>query len=91
MPTPEELRKLIGENLAHIREESGMSKSELGEALGYNRYWVLRRETGQSSIDFEDVPQLMDALGIDDPRILWDRGGGNGGCDRGSRYDFDGY
>lgn len=90
MTTPEDLRKTIGENLAHFREEMGLSQSQLGEAVGYNKFWVYRRESGQVSIDFEDVPDLMKALNIDDPRILWDRGGGSG-CDRGSRYDFDGY
>ena len=56
-------RVIVGEQLAAIREEKGISLEELAEKTGYRAHSLARIEEGRWDLDIHCLGQILDALG----------------------------
>lgn len=43
------------QRLRRAREEAGLKQEEVAEMLGRTQYWVSRRETGDTRVDFVEL------------------------------------
>lgn len=59
-----ELKKVVGENVARLRTQAGLTQTELAEKIGVTRVHVTRIETGVSSPSAEVLFALCDALKV---------------------------
>ncbi|MEL6345381.1 MAG: helix-turn-helix domain-containing protein [Myxococcota bacterium] len=53
----------IATRLREIREDAGLSQTELGDRLGKYQAWIHRRESGLSKATFDDVTEWAKACG----------------------------
>ena len=58
-----ENRKLIGQRIAEIRRQKGMSLTDIAEITGLRRSTVWRVETGKFSSTIDVLCKIADALG----------------------------
>ena len=54
----------IGENIARLRKEKGLTQAELGEKLGVSNQAVSKWESGMTMPDVMLLPDLADIFGI---------------------------
>lgn len=60
-----DLLKVIGANIAHLRDALGLSQQQLAEYLHVNRVEISYFETGQRLISNSKLLKLADLAGID--------------------------
>lgn len=60
-----DLLKVIGANMAHLRDALGLSQQQLAEYLNVNRVEISYFETGQRLISNSKLLKLSDLAGID--------------------------
>lgn len=48
----------IRERLIELRSARGLTQAEIGDALGYDRFWYMRRENGQLHLSAADLAML---------------------------------
>ena len=56
-------RVIVGEQIAALREEKGMTLEEVAEMTGYRAYSLARIEEGRWDIDLPCLGHILDALG----------------------------
>ena len=56
-------RKLLGERIAYIRKEKGISLAELSERTGIKENSILRIEEGKFSVNYDVLVSLAEAMG----------------------------
>ncbi|MEU2248960.1 helix-turn-helix transcriptional regulator [Streptomyces sp. NPDC019224] len=62
-------RRKLGEELRSLRHASGLTSREAAGLLGWHQSKVSRIETGVSGVRPDDVNRLLDAYGMDDPKL----------------------
>ncbi|WUS95802.1 helix-turn-helix domain-containing protein [Streptomyces sp. NBC_00708] len=62
-------RRKLGEELRSLRHASGLTSREAAGLLGWHQSKVSRIETGVSGVRPDDVIRLLDAYGMDDPKL----------------------
>ncbi|WLQ32453.1 helix-turn-helix transcriptional regulator [Streptomyces castrisilvae] len=62
-------RRKLGEELRSLRHASGLTSREAAGLLGWHQSKVSRIETGVSGVRPEDVQRLLDAYGMQDPKL----------------------
>ena len=66
-------RDRIGQRIAQLRKQSGMSQEQLSERAGLQRTHVSRIEAGKYAVTLETIQAIAEAIGmtvdIIDPRI----------------------
>ncbi|GAA3007765.1 MULTISPECIES: helix-turn-helix transcriptional regulator [Streptomyces] len=62
-------RRKLGEELRSLRQTSGLTSREAAGLLGWHQSKVSRIETGVSGVRPDDVNRLLDAYGMDDPKL----------------------
>lgn len=61
----EKKQKLIGRRIRAVREEAGLSQSQLGEKIGYSAMGISHLENGDRKIKIEDLQKIADVLSRD--------------------------
>lgn len=56
-------RERIGQKIAAMRQEAGLSQAQLGERCGLERFHVSRIENGKHSIGLDTLTAIARALG----------------------------
>jgi transcriptional regulator with XRE-family HTH domain len=56
-------RELLGERIAYIRKEKGISLAELSERTGIKESSILRIEEGKFSVNYDILASLAEAMG----------------------------
>ena len=56
-------RKRIGQRIASVRKEKGMSQTELAERCGLAQSHIARIEAGRYSVGFDTLQAIAEALG----------------------------
>lgn len=56
-------RERIGQKIAAMRQEAGLSQAQLGERCGLERFHVSRIESGKHSIGLDTLTAIARALG----------------------------
>ncbi|MFE3824747.1 helix-turn-helix domain-containing protein [Streptomyces sp. NPDC059092] len=62
-------RQRLGDELRRLRRSAGLTSDQTARLLGWNQSKVSRIETGVSGVRDGDLAALLDALGIEDPRL----------------------
>jgi transcriptional regulator with XRE-family HTH domain len=63
---PEKVRQLVGQRVRALRQEQGLSASELARVIGRSRSLVTQLEAGQLNFTNETLNLFADALGYDE-------------------------
>lgn len=58
-----EVRERIGQRIAHLRKEQGMTQAELAERTGIQRAHITRIEAGRYSVGIDLLQKIAEALG----------------------------
>lgn len=58
------MKTVLGQRIAHYREQSGMTQLQLGRAVGVDKGTVWRWEDGRSTHDFAKAQEIAKAVGI---------------------------
>ena len=72
MTDPRTLAKQIGERLAQIRKDQGMTQVELAEAVHLSQQLIAEYEAGKKNIPVWRLVNLAEALGIASDALLAD-------------------
>ena len=64
MPNNLTKEKLIS-TLIHQRKEAGMTQGQVAKALGKPQSFVSKYESGERSLDFIEVIDVIEAIGLD--------------------------
>ena len=59
-----EERKRIGQRIAELRKEQGMTQTQLAERCGLQQAHIARIETGRYSVGLDTLTQIATALGM---------------------------
>lgn len=70
--TNEELKLRIGNNIARLRKEAGMTQAELAERLNYSDKAVSKWERGESMPDILTLMQMSQHFGKDINELLYE-------------------
>lgn len=65
-------RRIIGANIRARRSVLGLTQDDLGAFIGASRQRVGCIESGDSPLDFSEVPSLAEGLQIPNPMILFE-------------------
>ena len=60
-----EVRERIGQRIAHLRKEQGMTQAELAERTGIQRAHITRIEAGRYSVGIDLLDKIAVALGME--------------------------
>lgn len=64
--------KTFGRDLKELRLDAQLTQNQLGVKVGFcNGYTISNWEKGEGFPNFEKIPRLMKALGIDEMRIYY--------------------
>lgn len=63
--------KYLGLNIAYYRKESGLSQSQLAEAVNISRTHMSRVETADCAVSLDVVFEICDVLGVP-PQKMFD-------------------
>lgn len=66
----DDLHRLIGEEIQHLRLHSGLSQSALGAAAGVTQHAVHAYESGKGAITVARLCAVADALNVDPAHFL---------------------
>lgn len=58
-----EVRERIGQRIANLRKEQGMTQAELAERTGIQRAHITRIEAGRYSVGIDLLQKIAEALG----------------------------
>lgn len=58
-----EVRERIGQRIAKLRKEQGMTQAELAERTGIQRAHITRIEAGRYSVGIDLLQKIAEALG----------------------------
>jgi transcriptional regulator with XRE-family HTH domain len=61
--TKEEIRQRMGERIATLRKQRGMTQQQMADAIGIQRPHVARIETGRYNFNYDVLEQIAQALG----------------------------
>ena len=56
-------RERIGQKIASMRQEAGLSQAQLGERCGLERFHISRIESGRHSVGFDTLAAIAKAMG----------------------------
>ena len=56
-------RERIGQKIASMRQEAGLSQAELGKKCGLERFHISRIESGRYSVGLDTLTAIARALG----------------------------
>lgn len=59
----DEQRKRIGQRIAAVRKEKGLTQAELAERSGYAQSHIARIEAGRYSVGFDTMEEIAEAMG----------------------------
>lgn len=59
-----DVRKLIGENLARIRKEKGLTQERLEELSGFSQQYLSGLERGKRNPSILSIYEIAQALGV---------------------------
>ncbi|WP_453956045.1 helix-turn-helix domain-containing protein [Bradyrhizobium japonicum] len=59
------LRRVVAQNLRHLRRKSGLSQEELADRAGLNRNYIGMIEREENSPTVDALEQISEALHID--------------------------
>ena len=59
----EEERQRIGQRIADLRKEKGMTQQDLADVTGNQRNHISRIESGKYSVGFDTLQAIAEALG----------------------------
>ena len=57
-------RLRIGQRIAELRKEQGMTQTQLAERCGLQQAHIARIETGRYSVGLDTLAQIADAMGM---------------------------
>jgi transcriptional regulator with XRE-family HTH domain len=63
MSTKEETRQRIGQRIAEIRKEKGLTQQDLADRTGIQRNHISRIEQGRYSVGFDTLQMIAEAMG----------------------------
>ncbi len=63
--TKDEAQHWVGQQLATLRKERGVTQTELAERTGLTQNHITRIESGRYNVGFYQVHAIADALGYD--------------------------
>jgi len=75
MTDPKTLAKQIGERLAQVRKDQGMTQVELAEAVHLSQQLIAEYEAGKKNIPVWRLVNLAEALGVASEVLLADSDG----------------
>ncbi|QDG52191.1 helix-turn-helix transcriptional regulator [Persicimonas caeni] len=79
MSGEKELRKLLGERIARLRKQAGLSQTKLGKLIGgVHQTMISQIEAGDRGIPDERLSALAGALGVDEAELTVDSLGESG-------------
>lgn len=58
------MRKLVGENVARIRRDKGMTQEELAERSGFSQQYISDLERGKRNPTIVSLYEFAQALGV---------------------------
>ena len=61
---PDSRRKELGEKLRKVREQAGLTQTEVAARAGLNGNYYARIERGEENPSFEKLESIKDALSI---------------------------
>jgi transcriptional regulator with XRE-family HTH domain len=61
----EQERQRIGQDIAQLRKEKGMTQQDMTDATGVHRNHISRIEQGRYSVGFDTLQAIADALDAD--------------------------
>jgi transcriptional regulator with XRE-family HTH domain len=61
----EQERQRIGQDIAQLRKEKGMTQQDMTDATGVQRNHISRIEQGRYSVGFDTLQAIADALDAD--------------------------
>ena len=61
----EEERQRIGQSIADLRKQKGMTQQDLADITGNQRNHISRIESGKYSVGFDTLQTIADALDAD--------------------------
>lgn len=59
-----DMRKLVGENVARIRRDKGMTQEELAERSGFSQQYISDLERGKRNPTIVSLYEFAQALGV---------------------------
>lgn len=69
-PIPPRKDESLGPRIARIRQERGLSQTDLGERLGVSQRMMSHYEKGQTRIPAETLPKIAEALKVSVNELL---------------------
>jgi transcriptional regulator with XRE-family HTH domain len=69
------LRRSIGDQLLELREDRELSQREVAAAVGLDRSWLARAETGEANLTLDGLAALATALGAEPSLRLYPAAG----------------
>lgn len=60
-----DMRKLVGENLARVRREKGLTQEQLSERAGFTQAYISGIEQGRRNPTIVTIYELATALDVD--------------------------
>lgn len=61
--TKEEERQRIGQRIADLRKQKGMTQQDLADLTGNQRNHISRIESGKYSVGFDTLQSIAEAIG----------------------------
>lgn len=74
-PEDQDFFHKLGERIAALRNQRGLTQVQLAEALGYSQQQVLSFEKGRRRVPVSALPDLSKALGVSVEELLGTAGG----------------
>ena len=59
----EQKRQALGKRIREVRDEQGLSQSQLALMIGSSKSHICRIETGRVGVGIDDLGRIADALG----------------------------
>ncbi|MCI9495136.1 MAG: helix-turn-helix transcriptional regulator [Adlercreutzia mucosicola] len=59
----EQKRQALGKRIREVRDEQGLSQSQLALMIGSSKSHIWRIETGRVGVGIDDLGRIADALG----------------------------
>jgi transcriptional regulator with XRE-family HTH domain len=61
---PEDIKKVVGQNIQRLRKKKGWSQEKLGEMADLHRTYIGQVERGEKSIGVENLALIAKTLGV---------------------------